>query len=342
MPKGRSALPPPVAAEVKTSPADDLDVIADLLSKAIPRLHDAARALRAQEHSQRETIQELTSQSAAKDARIAQLEALVAEADARSERSRAIHAEFEKRLLEEQQRWQATLESSQKHTTSNVSAAAASAQIGKRPHGNSKSPLSQRPAAQNPLLPERPATNATPRSRPSTAPSPGPGTNAALANAPSPSEDRLALPAPRSSSKPSPPNALSISPFRDTTLKTMATPRTRADVRPASGAVQSGTSNVPPASNQTPRNGTPNPSLPKTSPSASSPLGSTSPQKSSSTIDTSIAPANSQRISPAGSAPDTPGRSQTSSGAATPLSSRGTTPARTSVVLGGNSDLLKA
>ena len=104
MPKAKSA-PPPVAPTMKAAPSDDLEAIADLLSTAVPRLQEAARALRAQENNQREAIQELTLQSAAKDARIAQLEALVAEADARSERSRAIHVEFEKRLLEEQQRW---------------------------------------------------------------------------------------------------------------------------------------------------------------------------------------------------------------------------------------------
>ena len=351
MPKAKNA-PPPVAPTVKAAPSDDLEAIADLLSTAVPRLQEAARALRAQENNQREAIQELTLQSAAKDARIAQLEALVAEADARSERSRAIHAEFEKRLLEEQQRWQATLQSSQgRAPTLGVSATAASPQTGKRHHGNkelqaNKSPLLQRPTAQNSLLPERPATHATPRGRPSTTPSAG--TNASsssstLANAPAASEEHLALPAPRGS-KQSPPNAPSPAAFRDTTLKTMATPRTRAVVSPAGGVAQSGAADSL-QGNQTPRSTTPSPGMPKFTSSPSPPLGSVSTPKGSRMLEASsfIASANSQRASPAGSAPDTPGRSSTSNGA-TPPSSRGTTISRPtpSITLGVGNDLLKA
>ena len=46
-----------------------------------------------------------TCKQSSKDARIAQLEELVAEANARDTRSKMIHEEFEKRLSDESQRW---------------------------------------------------------------------------------------------------------------------------------------------------------------------------------------------------------------------------------------------
>ena len=113
---GRSLMPPSRGGRYTASaavpdvtpsptPFDALDVIFAELSALAPRLQAVTGALRARDADLERQIQNLQEQSASKDARIAQLEELVAEANARDTRSKMIHEEFEKRLSDESQRW---------------------------------------------------------------------------------------------------------------------------------------------------------------------------------------------------------------------------------------------
>lgn len=311
MPKAKSVLPVAAAsAAAAASPFDDLDEIANILGSLVPKLQEATRALRARDSKQQKTFEELSSQVAAKDARIAQLEALVAEANARSERSRAIHAEFERRLLDDEQRWQATLANSQGlsagiATVAMMGSEKSAKEMGGtgKSHGsrdalvkgqrvrNDGNPLLQRTSSPDELVPERPAT--TPRTRTT------PGTAAH-----STSEPLLALPAPRGNKPSSPPTA----PFRETTLKTMATPRTGSN---RSGGLHA--AGIP--------------ATVTTACGGNATNGMQTPQSNGlSTISLPTGPSPAAPPTPASShgssAPATPGRGQ-ARGSSPPLSSRG-------------------
>ena len=99
MRRGRpqSAAPEPAAP---STPLDELDQLAATLCSLGPRLQQTIKAMREQESSQRAAYEELIK---AKDARIQQLEALV---QASIEAKRNTATDFERRLSDEQQRFE--------------------------------------------------------------------------------------------------------------------------------------------------------------------------------------------------------------------------------------------
>ena len=216
-----ASLPPPVS-----TPYDEVDAILAALSTLAPRLQDAVSALRVREQSLLQAheaeVQQLGAQAAAKDARIAQLEDLVAEANARDTRSRAIHAEFERRLMDEQQRWQERLLGGSGAAVTSVAGEVIVTPMkgGLPPSKTRSSPGTREQQRKGPRHGDRNEGAVTLGALP---------TDALLPVSPPPEASPAPLP-PRNS-KPMPKAA----PFRDTTLMPAASPRMGARFHPAAG-----------------------------------------------------------------------------------------------------------